>query len=78
MITQHYFLRNSLSYQPFTPRLSRIRVSWKKDTKYYKLLFQPTLFGTIDVVFIWGRVGGNLGGYKVISYNNMEDASNSQ
>ena len=39
---------------------------WTKDNKYYKLFEQPTLFGTTDVVCVWGRVGGNLGGYKVI------------
>ena len=40
---------------------------WTKDNKYYKLFEQATLFGTIDVVCVWGRIGGNLGGYKVIS-----------
>jgi len=39
---------------------------WTKENKYYKCFEQPTLFGTIDVVCVWGRVGGNLGGYKVI------------
>jgi predicted DNA-binding WGR domain protein len=48
-------------------------LSWTKDNRYYKLLFQPTLFGTIDIVRIWGRIGGNLGGYKITSCDNGED-----
>ena len=39
---------------------------WTKKSKYYKLIEQSTLFGTIDVVCVWGRIGGNLGGYKII------------
>jgi hypothetical protein len=39
---------------------------WTKDNKYYKCFEQPTLFGTIDVICVWGRIGGNLGGYKII------------
>ena len=35
---------------------------WTKENKYYKLFEQATLFGTIDVVCVWGRIGGNLGG----------------
>jgi hypothetical protein len=46
---------------------------WKKDNKYYKLLFQQTLFGTIDIICVWGRTGGNLGGYKVIPCDTEED-----
>jgi len=42
---------------------------WKKEEKYYKLFEQPTLFGTKDVVCVWGRVGGSLGGYKTILCN---------
>lgn len=48
-------------------------LSWEKDNRYYKLLFQPTLFGTMDVICVWGRVGGNLGGYKVISCDTEKD-----
>ena len=48
-------------------------LSWRKDNRYYKLLFQPTLFGTMDVICVWGRVGGNLGGYKVISCDTEKD-----
>ena len=48
-------------------------LSWIKDNRYYKLLFQPTLFGTIDIVRIWGRIGSNLGGYKIISCDSEED-----
>ena len=46
---------------------------WTKENKYYKLFEQATLFGTIDVVCVWGRIGGNLGGYKVISCDNDQD-----
>jgi predicted DNA-binding WGR domain protein len=48
-------------------------LSWTKDNRYYKLLFQPTLFGTTDVIRIWGRIGSNLGGYKIISCDGEED-----
>ena len=46
---------------------------WTKENKYYKLFEQATLFGTIDVVCVWGRIGGNLGGYKVISCDTDPD-----
>ena len=46
---------------------------WTKENKYYKLFEQATLFGTIDVVCVWGRIGGNLGGYKVISCDTDQD-----
>ena len=36
-------------------------------------MLQATLFGTIDVVCVWGRIGGNLGGYKVISCDTDQD-----
>ena len=37
---------------------------WIKENKYYKIIFQPTLFGRMDVICVWGRIGGNLGNYK--------------
>lgn len=43
---------------------------WIKENRYYKIIFQPTLFGTMDVVCTWGRIGGNLGNYKVIPSKN--------
>ena len=46
---------------------------WTKQNKYYKLIEQRTLFGTIDVVCVWGRICGNLGGYKIIPCVNAED-----
>jgi predicted DNA-binding WGR domain protein len=46
---------------------------WIKENKYYKLFEQKTLFGTIDVVCVWGRIGGNLGGCQIISCDNDED-----
>lgn len=46
---------------------------WIKNNRYYKIIFQPTLFGTIDVICVWGRVGGNLGNYKVISCNGIKE-----
>lgn len=46
---------------------------WIKNNRYYKIIFQPTLFGTIDVICAWGRVGGNLGNYKVISSRDNQD-----
>jgi len=44
-----------------------------KEHRYYKVLLQATLFGTIDVVCVWGRIGGNVGGYKVISCDTDQD-----
>lgn len=46
---------------------------WIKNNRYYKIIFQPTLFGTIDVICAWGRIGGNLGNYKVVSSKNNQD-----
>ena len=46
---------------------------WTKENKYYKVLLQATLFGTIDIICVWGRIGGNLGGYKVISCDTDQD-----
>ena len=46
---------------------------WTKKSKYYKLIEQSTLFGTIDVVCVWGRIGGNLGGYKIIPCATAEE-----
>ncbi len=39
---------------------------WKKDTKYYKLVFQKDLFGGTSIVCVWGRENTNLGGYKIV------------
>ena len=46
---------------------------WTKENKYYKILLQATLFGTVDIICVWGRIGGNLGGYKVISCDTDRD-----
>jgi hypothetical protein len=46
---------------------------WIKNNRYYKIIFQPTLFGTIDIICAWGRIGGNLGNYKVIPCNGIEE-----
>ena len=46
---------------------------WIKNNRYYKIIFQPTLFGTIDIICSWGRVGGNLGNYKVVSSKDDQD-----
>ena len=46
---------------------------WTKENKYYKLFEQATLFGTVDIICVWGRIGGNLGGYKVISCDTDQD-----
>jgi hypothetical protein len=46
---------------------------WIKNNRYYKIIFQPTLFGTMDVICVWGRIGGNLGNYKVVSSKNKQD-----
>jgi len=46
---------------------------WKKEEKYYKLFEQPTLFGTTDVVCVWGQVGGKLGGFKLICCDSQEE-----
>ena len=46
---------------------------WTKNNRYYKLIYQPTLFGTIDVICAWGRIGSNLGNYKLIPSKNAQD-----
>ena len=46
---------------------------WIKNNRYYKIIFQPTLFGTMDVVCAWGRIGGNLGNYKVIASKDNQE-----
>jgi hypothetical protein len=46
---------------------------WVKNNRYYKIKFQPTLFGTIDVICVWGSIGGNLGNYKVIPCKGIEE-----
>lgn len=46
---------------------------WTNQHKYYKIMLQPTLFGNTDVIQIWGRIGGNLGGYKVVFCNSSEE-----
>lgn len=48
---------------------------WTNKHKYYKLFEQKTLFGTIDVICIWGRIGGNLGNYKIITCENEEEVA---
>jgi hypothetical protein len=50
-----------------------MQLYWTKHNKYYKLIEQRTLFGTIDVICIWGRIGGNLGGYKIIPCATAEE-----
>ena len=50
-----------------------MQLYWTKQNKYYKLIEQSTLFGTIDVVCVWGRIGGNLGGYKIIHCVDVEE-----
>ena len=50
-----------------------MQLYWTKQNKYYKLIEQRTLFGTIDVVCVWGRIGGNLGGYKIVPCVNKEE-----
>ena len=30
---------------------------WTKENKYYKLFEQATLFGTVDIICVWGRIG---------------------
>lgn len=46
---------------------------WTNQHKYYKIMLQPSLFGNTDVILIWGRIGGNLGGYKVVFCNSSEE-----
>ena len=52
-----------------------MQLYWTKQNKYYKLIEQSTLFGTIDVVCVWGRIGGNLGGYKIIPRSTSEEVN---
>ena len=46
---------------------------WVKNHKYYKIFEQKTLFGTTDVICVWGRIGGKLGNYKVIPCKDLEE-----
>ena len=46
---------------------------WIKENRYYRIIFQPTLFGTIDIICAWGRIGGNLGNYKVVASKDEQD-----
>lgn len=46
---------------------------WIKNNRYYKIKFQPTLFGTIDVICVWGSLGSVLGNYKVIPAKGIEE-----
>ncbi len=46
---------------------------WRKGDKYYKLILQLDLFGFTNIVCIWGKIGTNLGGYKVIICESEED-----
>lgn len=43
------------------------------NNRYYKIIFQPTLFGKIDIICAWGRIGGNLGNYKVVASKDEQD-----
>lgn len=46
---------------------------WKKETKYYKLIFQKDLFDGTNIVCVWGREGTDRGGYKIILCKDDED-----
>ena len=50
-----------------------MQLYWTKKSKYYKLIEQRTLFGTTDIVCVWGRIGGNLGSYKIIPCSSKEE-----
>ena len=50
-----------------------MQLFWIKENRYYKIIFQPTLFGTMDVICAWGRIGGNLGNYKVVASKDEQD-----
>lgn len=39
---------------------------WTKDHLYYRLTIQDNLFGTTDLICIWGSFCSNKGNYKVI------------
>ena len=73
-----------LDAQPYTTTLTIIAnqkpnfyftmfLYWTNKHKYYKLFEQQTLFNTIDVICVWGQIGGNLGNYKVIPCKNKEE-----
>ena len=42
-------------------------ITWRKEHKFYKVKLQLTLFGEISVVCCWGKIGGGLGGSKIIT-----------
>ena len=50
-----------------------MQLSWRKGTKYYKLLLHRNFFGTTDIVCYWGRMGNKLGNYKIIRTDNEEE-----
>lgn len=53
-----------------------MKYNWRNGTKYYKLLLQPDLFGGTNIVCIWGRLGTNNGGYKIILCKSYEEVKN--
>ena len=46
---------------------------WIKNNRYYKIIFQLTLLGTVDIICSWGRIGSNLGNYKIIPSKDKQD-----
>lgn len=46
---------------------------WRKDTKYYRIILQKDLFGGVNVVCVWGRVGTDNGGYKIVLCDTEHD-----
>jgi hypothetical protein len=43
---------------------------WKKDNRYYKIIFQANLFGGTDIICCWGSLNSKLGNYKIIPCSN--------
>jgi len=48
--------------------------SWinKLNNRYYKVMQHPSFFG-ISLVLVWGSIGSQLGGYKIITYDTYEE-----
>jgi predicted DNA-binding WGR domain protein len=48
-------------------------LKWYKGTKYYYIQCAPNLFGSMDLLCVWGREGTKLGGSKIIPIKNEQN-----
>lgn len=72
---QLYIITSTIIANPKPNFYLTMFLYWTNKHKYYKLFEQQTLFGTVDIICVWGRVGGNFGNYKIITCKNAEEAN---